>query len=120
MAALTVAVTYETVTPESAEQGDFADVGFLDSHGFRNYAAALWGAEAGALKARCSLTLRDALTLFGERYGPHGVESDYPTFRQADGSQDYRTGEETRLALHLPRSASAATFARVRRIVEGV
>jgi hypothetical protein len=113
-------VTYETTTPESAERGDFDDVGFLDSHGFRNSVAELCGEAAGRLKAECGLTLRDALQAFGERYGAGVLECERPTFRQPDGAVNYRTGEEMRLALHLPRNATAASFARVRRLLEGV
>lgn len=112
-------VTYETVTPESAEAGDYDDCGFLDSQGQRRPVAGLWGAKAGALKAECAITLREALALFGWRYGAGLLEADAPSLRQPDGVQDYRTGEETRLALHAPDKVTAASFERVRRLVEG-
>ena len=113
-------VTYELITPESAERGDYADCGFLDSDGREHSAFELWGERAGALKADCALTLREAVAVFGERYGRHGVECDFPSIRQSDGTMNYRTGAETRLALHMPRKTTPATFARVCRLIQGV
>jgi hypothetical protein len=108
------------ITPESAERGDYADLGFLDSGNNRRSAFELWGERAAALKVDCALTLREALAAFGYQYGRFGVESEFPSFRQVDGAVDYRTGAEVRLALHLPNGANRATFERVRRLIEGV
>lgn len=119
MSAARFRVTYETVTPESAEQGDYADIGYLDAHGFRNSVQDLSGPPAAVLGRDCAMTLREALALFGYDYGRLGVECGDSAFRQADGAIDYQTGEECRLTLHVPFDVTPASLARVRRIVEG-
>ena len=112
-------VTYDSVTPESAADGDAADCGYLDKHGFLCSVMALHGASAAAVARDCALTLREALALFGERYGRHGVEVDRTTFRQSDAAPDFATGAEITLTLHVPFDMSGASFSRLRRIVQG-
>ncbi len=112
-------VTYDTTTPESAERGDYADCGFCTPYG-RVSLEGKFGAEAGAVKAECALTLQEALHLFGYRYGRRGLEESGVSFYQPDAhTVNYRNGEQERLALHLPDNVSDGTYARVKRLLEG-
>lgn len=77
-----IRVTYETITPESAEQGDFADHGWIDEAGTK-YSVA----EVIALVAGCEPS---------SSHFHRGV-----WYTQADGDTDYSTGEETRRSYHL-------------------
>jgi hypothetical protein len=101
MKATTIAITFETVTPESAEHGDFAETGFeLEPRPY----------ERGDLKA----------------YGRAefiSEPSSYPTidastwFTQGQCDQDrayFERGEETRLSLHLG-NVTTASMRRVAR-----
>lgn len=100
-------VTFGTVTPESAEHGDTARNGFLDAQG-HEYAQqdfATW-AEWQAFTAP-EMTLKEAVNLCG------CLENSGPWFSEAAGSQNYRTGEETRKSIHPPRNISAASYARL-------
>lgn len=82
----TVGVSYDVVTEESAEQGDFEETG--------------WEHEPE------EMTLRDALHLI-ERYGPFDTGwhaspgMSQIALYQADGETDIRTGDVTRYAVHI-------------------
>ncbi len=104
-------VTYELVTPESAEKGDFADNGFVTVGGWKHSVAGIWGEKAGKLQAECALTLREALDLCSPQ------EDSGNWFSEVDGRIDYRTGEEERRSLHPPRHISAASYARLQRLL---
>jgi len=55
-------VTYDVITPESAEQGDVAERGFIDSRGWHvELPDGVCGEPAGAIKDACGMTLREAL-----------------------------------------------------------
>jgi hypothetical protein len=100
-------VTFETVTPESAEQGDTASNGFVDAQGWQfaqgDFATFKeWQAFDAPL-----MTLKEALNLCGS------LENSGSWFSEADGSTDYRTGEETRKSIHPPRNISRASYARL-------
>jgi hypothetical protein len=97
-------VTFETVTPESAEQGDFAECGFMTPYG-REDLEGKFGPEAGKVKAECALTLAEAVEIFGDRFskgylGQYSASGslDWPEFTTVS----YRTGEEIRYSLHGP------------------
>lgn len=81
-------VTYDIVTPESAERGDYAD-----------------GEE------EVGMTLREAMSLCSpqEDAGLWLVE--------VDGRADYRTGAEERRMLHPPRNITAASYARLAKLL---
>lgn len=104
-------VTFDVVTPESAEHGDVSDLGFLDSRGNRSSVAGVCGQPAGALKASCAMRLRDALALVspGEDSGRW--------FSEVDGRQNYKTGEEERRALHPPEHITSASYGRLARLI---
>lgn len=83
----TVGVTYDVVTPESAEHGDFADSG--------------WTVE------KEPHTLRDALSVL-RRYGPYDSVSDTyngVSMYESDADVDFRTGAATRYCVHIEGSS---------------
>jgi hypothetical protein len=88
-------VTYESITPESAEHGDFANSGFIAQ----------------------GVGLRDAIEYLG--YGGDGVEAnEYPvtaprwiTAYRTD--ENYQTGAIENRSLHFPESMTAASRRRV-------
>lgn len=86
--------TYDVVTPESAEQGDFAETGWVDEDGI----AIEPDADEDAVSLAC-----DAITRQCGCVEP----SSYPSwhagvwYTSSDGEQDYRTGEHTRYSAHL-------------------
>lgn len=96
-----VAISYEVVTPESAEIGD------ADERGWTNE-----GEE---------LTLGDTLATL-RRYAPYDDIQDNGTrasFYEADGTHDYRTGADRRQCVHVTASPRALSrlvrYARARR-----
>ena len=92
-------VTYETITPESAEHGDTADAGFLAEN----------------------VSLREAIDGLG--YGEAGVEAnEYPVFDPRwitayRTDEDYRTGEVENRSLHFPDTMTASSKLRVCRLL---
>lgn len=92
-------VTYETITPESAEIGDFEDNGFVSEN----------------------VSLRDAIDDLG--YGEGGVEanewpvSDPRWITVYKTNEDYGTGEIENRSLHFPDNMTAASKLRVCRLL---
>jgi hypothetical protein len=104
-------VTYEIVTPESAEHADAAERGYVDAEGRQHELPAdMFGAEAAAFKARFSLTMRQAANLFGFR---ECMEDAGRWFQQADSSADYKSGAETRMAFYPPDDCTGASYQRL-------
>lgn len=97
-------VTYEIVTPESAEHGDVADSGFLTAQGWR--VEALIGKPTPGV----NMTLREAANLVGccEDAGSWLIET--------DGRDKYATGEHEWRSLHPPDNITAASYERVARL----
>lgn len=93
-------ITYETVTPESAEHGETDDFGFLHEN----------------------LTFREAIDFLQCCLGCH-VEADcFPvrgprwfTFYKAE--ENYSTGSETSYSLHLPDNITEPSRQRIARLV---
>lgn len=104
-------VTYDVVTPESAERGDIADCGFVTPDGPESVRQ-IWGEAAGKVKAACAMRLRDALQLVSPQEETGGAG-----FAEVDGRTDYRTGAEERRTLHAPDKITAASYARLRRVL---
>jgi len=98
-------VTYDIVTPESAEHGDFAESGFLDAMGSRIEAL------FGKLTPGVDLSLRQALNLCCPN------EDSGSWFTESDGRADYQTGANERRALHPPRNISPASYRRLARLL---
>jgi len=107
-------VTYDVVTPESAEHSDYAESGFMTADYQQvELPAGCCGAAAGQIKDLCGLRLREAIELMScVEDGGAGT-----SFYECDGRQDYRTGAETRYALHCPDHATGASLARIRRLL---
>jgi len=98
---ITFRVTYDTVTPESAEQGDIEDSGYYSRGGWKHDDPSEW-------------TLHDVV----DHFGRNSLENCGTWFSSIDGETDYRTGEETHYAVHPPRTITRASYRRLRRILE--
>ncbi len=98
----TFRVTYDIVTPESAEDGDVAESGYYSRGGWKHEDPSEW-------------TLREVVTQFG--YG--GFEDGGSSFYSATSDTNYRTGEDTSYAVHPPKGITRSSYARVSRILCG-
>lgn len=93
-------VTFDVVTPESAEQGDVADSGFVvDGVSLRDAIAALQGAQVAP---SCE---------------PFNPNYRYTWFYTMDAEVNYRTGAEETRALHLPTNLTPSTRRRIARLL---
>src|SRR5262245_15611974 len=101
-------VTYDIVTPESAEDGDVADAGWAGPGGWK-FAVDDPGPH--------ELSLREAIYTAGGYAG--GCYDCGRWVDRIDSDTDYRTGEETRYSLHPPEDISQASYARLRRYLTG-
>lgn len=90
-------VTYEIVTPESAEHADVAERGFI--------APGDWHQQE-----RESMSLRDAVKLVGI------CEDSGYWLTECDGRDNYQTGANERRSLHMPDDISGASYRRIARI----
>ena len=95
-------VTYDVVTPESAEHADVAEAGFLTPHGGQTTEAIEW-------------TLHQVIQYFGCR----GFDDGGSSFYSCDSTQDYRTGAETSYAVHPYESITGSSYRRVKRFLVG-
>jgi hypothetical protein len=95
-------VTYDVVTPESAEHGDVADSGYY----------ARGGHQCGHDEPS-QWTLHEVVSEFGR----HSFEDSGHWFSSVYANEDYRTGESTSYAVHPPQTITAASYARLRRIL---
>ena len=86
-------ITYEVVTQESAEYGDFKECGFLYE----------------------DLSLSDAVYKAINLGIYDNTGSDW--FQSVDPDIDYQTGEETSYSLHYPRSTSNGTINRIKTLL---
>lgn len=104
-------VTYETVTPESAEHGE------VDARGF--YQPGGWKTD----DAGDGMSLRDACRLIQQfkGYEPSDsratVEGNPRVWFTSGADQDYRTGAETTYSIHPPRNTTAASARRLARLL---
>lgn len=105
-------VTYDVVTPESAEHGDTAENGYALPGGWRFPADTVIGKPAEI--AAVALRLGAAIDMLGCLEN----SSDGFTYYECDGTTDYRTGAETRLAFHVPHNATPSTVARIARLLK--
>lgn len=108
-------VTYDIVTPESAEHGDTAERGFIDADGRQiELPDDCCGEPAGKIKQECAMTLREAL----QHAGGFERSDDGFSYYEADGRMDYYSGAEERRALHLPGNVTAASVGRIARLLK--
>ena len=111
-------VTYETISPESAEHGDAAEHGYCTPRGWQfpidylpDGTLTIGGAPASPEEyAELDLDLKEAIGITGS-----GLEDSGSWLSTVDGDQDYRTGEETRYSLHPPDTITAASYRRLKR-----
>jgi hypothetical protein len=99
-------VTYEIVTPESAEQGDFEDTGYVLPGGWHGAAETPEDREAVLMDLRSARSLVDG-----------GLEDCGSWFSQMSSDTDYRTGAEERRSLHPPENITQASYARLKRLL---
>ena len=112
---VTYTMTYDKVTPESAEEGCFSESGFYMPGGWEyptddaptGPAFLEWCQRMGPFEIEG--TVREVLdTIRGWEDNGGG------SFYEVDADIDYTTGEETRRALHL--HASARNIERIRKL----
>lgn len=102
-------VSYEVTTQESAEQGDAESRGFVMPGEWRTDIE-----EALKAESLFDMTLREAVALLGAPLEDCGNGRD---MREMDGRQNYATGAEELRTLHAPENITAASFARVYRLL---
>jgi hypothetical protein len=95
-------VTYEIVTPESAEYGEAEESGFVLPGG--------WHVDATD-PSDVTMDLRSAAALVST------LEDSGRWFTETDGHLDYRTGVLERRALHPPRNITPASYKRLSRLL---
>jgi hypothetical protein len=93
-------ITYDIVTPESAEDGDVADSGFLVE----------------------GVTFREAMDELRWYRGGHVEADSYPVrnprwFTFIAASENYATGEVTSYSLHIPEHITEASRQRIARLL---
>lgn len=109
-------VTYDIVTPESAEHGDAAERGFVQPGGWHHeLKSETFGEPAGRIKDECALTLREALDLVNCGAMADGGDGD--SFYEQDGREDYRTGATETRAFHISGKITDASRARIARLL---
>lgn len=103
---ITIDFTFQTVTPESAEHGDFDSHGFITPGMWKfdvdDYERNIWkrGDLAGLVSFAQSL----------------GITSDGDSLYSIDPDIDYTTGESTTYGMHIS-GCSASTEARIHRLL---
>lgn len=101
-------VTYEIVSYELAEHGDLEENGFVLPGGWQVPIETAMEDKEGDY----TMTLRAALDLVG------CCEDVGSWFSETDGRTNYATGDNERRALHPPRNVTAASYARLRRLLK--
>lgn len=98
-------VTYDIVTPESAEHGDTAESGFVIAGGWKV------AAEIGKPTPGVAMGLRAALDLASP-------DCDCGTwFSESDGRTDYKTGAQETRSIHPPANVSPSSYRRLARLM---
>ncbi len=98
---ITFRVTYDIVTPESAEQGDYAESGYYSRGGWKHEDPSEW-------------TLHEIVSQFGR----NSLENSGTWLSTIDSDTDYRTGEDTRYSVHPPRNITKSSYARVLKVLD--
>lgn len=100
-------VTYEIVTPESAEHGDAEEIGFVMPGEWRDEIETAMRQPDNAY----DITLREALTICSPDYSCGSWWS------ESDGRQNYQTCAYEARSLHPPRGITPSSYARVTRLL---
>jgi len=104
-------ITYEIVTPESAEQGDAEERGFVLPARFFHMKVSIEQVDE-LDDSDLEWSLRDA-----EQYlGRNGMEDSGRWFSTIDPDRDYQTGAETYESLHPSDNITPASYERLARI----
>ena len=112
-------ITYQTVTPESAEQGDYSQHGWI-MPGYWQYPLAdddgqhddvLEQAKSGEF----DLSLSEAVS-FAQSLGIYD-NSGSSWFQSVDPDQDYQTGEDTFYSLHVE-GVTPSTYNRIAKLLQ--
>lgn len=93
-------VTYDIVTPDSAEQGDYAESGYYSRGGWKHTDPSSW-------------TLHEVVSEFGR----NSLEDCGGSFATIDPDLNYRTGEDTSYTVHPPEGITPASYRRLKRIL---
>lgn len=106
-------ITYEIITPESAEHGDADERGFVEPR-FDMHVPIEEVMANGQDWPKESLrwTLRHAEIFLGR----NGMEDNGRWFTALDGNTNYQTGAETRYSLHPDDNTTPASYDRLKRI----
>lgn len=96
MKKITVSMTYDIVTPESAEEGDVAEAGYEWRPG--------------------EITVREALRLMADNRGGY-IDNGDGSFYCPEALTDYSTGEVTSYAIHFG-GVTPSSLKRIARAVE--
>lgn len=102
-------ITYDIVTPESAEQGDTAENGFVDPR--FNLKIPVEEIKGPATDEEYGWTLAQAALFLGRGC----MEDSGNWFSNCDGHVDYQSGAETRYMLHPPENITGASYERLAR-----
>lgn len=104
-------VTYEIITPESAENGDAEERGFVLPASSFHFKASI--EEALAMNpADLEWTVQDAAQWLGRG----AMEDSGRWFNTLDPEQDYTTGADTYYSLHPSDKITPSSYERLRRI----
>ena len=98
-------VTYEIVTPESAEDGDAAERGYAKPHGWRFPLETMSDDDVKA----CAMTLREARDL------AYPIFDSGSWFDSEPSTLSYQTGEDISYSVHPPHNITPASYERVKR-----
>ena len=98
-------VTYDIVTPDSAENGDTAENGYVHANGGRDPLTTIDNTNDYAMDLRTAL----------RHCQPQRDSGSW--FDQEGQIEDYSTGETVAYSLHPPRTVTPASYARLRRLL---
>lgn len=98
-------ITYDIVTPESADRGDSAEAGYITSGGMHIDVVTTKDRKAAALD------LHSAIAHLG------CLEDSGSWFTEIDGRDNYRTGEHETRSLHPPRNITPSSYRRLCRLL---
>ena len=105
-------ITYEIVTPESAEEGDAEERGFIEPRFDSQVPIKEALIKADWPNESLEWTLQEAAQFLGR----NGMEDSGAWFTTCDAEIDHQTGAQTTYALHPPRNITPASYDRLAHI----
>lgn len=107
-------VTYEIVSPESAENGEACERGFMMPGDWRiKLEPHVYGEAASKVRNDCALDLRSAVGLVDA-----GCEDCGQWFTEIDSRFDYEAGNDELRSLHPPDNITSASYGRLKRLLK--